>query len=46
MSTSKFPSNSVLPRIAVEYLTRVSLGDDLRGIGLASADGDFAYRFA
>jgi hypothetical protein len=45
MSTSKFPSDGVLPRISVECLTRVSRGDELRGGELMSADGDFAYRF-
>ncbi len=38
-------TNTVLPRISVEYLTRTSRGDELRGIELTTADGDFAYRF-
>ena len=38
-------TNTVLPRISVEYLTRMSGGDELRGIELTAADGDFAYRF-
>ena len=38
-------TNTVLPRISVEYLTRTSRGDELRGIELTMADGDFAYRF-
>jgi type VI secretion system protein VasG len=38
-------TNTVLPRISVEYLTRVSRGEELRGIELTAADGDFAYRF-
>ena len=38
-------TNTVLPRISVEYLTRMSRGDELRGIELTAADGDFAYRF-
>jgi type VI secretion system protein VasG len=39
-------TNTVLPRISVEYLTRMSRGEALRGIELTSANGDFAYRFA
>jgi hypothetical protein len=46
MSTSKSPSDGVLPRITIEYLTRVRRGDELRCIELTSTDGDFAYRFA
>jgi type VI secretion system protein VasG len=38
-------TNTVLPKISVEYLTRMSRGDELRGIELTTADGDFAYRF-
>ena len=38
-------TNTVLPRISVEYLTRMSRGEELRGIELGAADGDFAYRF-
>ena len=38
-------TNTVLPRISVEYLTRMSGGDELRGIELTAAEGDFAYRF-
>jgi type VI secretion system protein VasG len=38
-------TNTVLPRISTEYLTRTSRGESLRGIGLTAANGDFAYRF-
>lgn len=38
-------TNTVLPRISVEYLTRMSRGDALRGIELTVADGEFGYRF-
>jgi len=38
-------TNTVLPRISTEYLTRTSRGESLKGIGLTVANGDFAYRF-
>ena len=39
-------TNTVLPRISVEYLTRMSRGEALRGIQLGTGpDGDFAYLF-
>jgi type VI secretion system protein VasG len=38
-------TNTVLPRISVEYLTRTSRGEALAAIGLDAADGDFSYRF-
>ncbi len=38
-------TNTVLPHVSIEYLTRMSRGDELRGIELTAADGDFAYRF-
>ena len=38
-------TNTVLPKISVEYLSRMSRGDALRGIELTTAEGDFAYRF-
>ncbi|MEO8080492.1 MAG: AAA family ATPase, partial [Caldimonas sp.] len=38
-------TNTVLPRISIEYLGGLSRGDELRGIELGAADGDFAYRF-
>jgi len=45
MGTSKSPIDGVLPRITVEYLTRVSRDDELRCIELTSTHGDFAHRF-
>jgi type VI secretion system protein VasG len=38
-------TNTVLPHISIERLTRMSRGNELRGIELSVADGDFAYRF-
>jgi type VI secretion system protein VasG len=39
-------TNTVLPRISVEYLTRMSRGANLERIRLgAGAEGDFDYRF-
>jgi type VI secretion system protein VasG len=39
-------TNTVLPRISVEYLSRMSRGEELRGIELGAVDGDFAYGFS
>ena len=38
-------TNTVLPRISIEYLTRMSRGQELLGIELGAADGDFTYTF-
>ena len=38
-------TNTVLPKISVEYLTRMSRGEALAAIELGAADGDFSYRF-
>jgi type VI secretion system protein VasG len=38
-------TNTVLPKISVEYLTRMSRGEVLAAIELGAADGDFSYRF-
>ncbi|MBL8363134.1 MAG: type VI secretion system ATPase TssH [Rubrivivax sp.] len=38
-------TNTVLPHISIEYLTRMSRGEELSGIELTAADGDFTYRF-
>jgi type VI secretion system protein VasG len=38
-------TNTVLPRISVEYLTRMSRGEALQAIELGAAGGDFSYRF-
>ena len=39
-------TNTVLPKISVEYLSRMARGDEFRGITLGAADGDFTYAFA
>ena len=38
-------TNTVLPRISIEYLTRTSEGDELKAVTLGVADGDFTYAF-
>ena len=38
-------TNTVLPKISIEYLTRVSQGEELKSITLGVADGDFSYGF-
>jgi type VI secretion system protein VasG len=38
-------TNTVLPAISREFLTRTMAGTTLSGVRLAVADGDFAYRF-
>jgi type VI secretion system protein VasG len=38
-------TNTVLPRISVEYLTRTSRGEALAAIELGAVDDDFSYRF-
>jgi len=38
-------TNTVLPKISVEYLTRMSRGEQLAAIELGAAAGDFSYRF-
>jgi type VI secretion system protein VasG len=38
-------TNTVLPAISREFLTRTMSGAALNGVRLAVADGDFAYRF-
>ncbi|MDZ7856491.1 type VI secretion system ATPase TssH [Sphaerotilus sp.] len=38
-------TNTVLPRISVEYLTRLTQGQALQGVRLSVADGDFQYSF-
>jgi type VI secretion system protein VasG len=39
-------TNTVLPKISVEYLNRMSRGEEFKGITLSAADGDFTYAFA
>lgn len=38
-------TNTVLPKISIEYLTRMSRGETLASIELGAADGDFSYQF-
>jgi len=38
-------TNTVLPKISIEYLTRVSEGQALRSVTLDAAEGDFTYAF-
>jgi type VI secretion system protein VasG len=38
-------TNTVLPAVSREFLTRTMAGAPLAGVRLAVADGDFAYRF-
>ncbi len=38
-------TNTVLPRISHEYLTRLSAGEAMRRVALSVAGGDFAYAF-
>jgi len=39
-------TNTVLPRISIEYLNRMARGDEFRGVELGAGDGDFTYAFA
>jgi type VI secretion system protein VasG len=39
-------TNTVLPAVSREFLTRTMAGQALNGVQLAVADGDFAYQFA
>jgi type VI secretion system protein VasG len=38
-------TNTVLPKISVEYLSRMAQGDELKGITLGAAAGEFTYSF-
>lgn len=38
-------TNTVLPKVSIEYLTRMSQGNELKGISLGAAEGDFTYSF-
>ena len=38
-------TNTVLPRISEEYLTRLAQGRELKGIRLGVTSGDFSYEF-
>jgi type VI secretion system protein VasG len=39
-------TNTVLPAVSREFLTRTMAGQALNGVQLAVADGDFAYQFS
>jgi type VI secretion system protein VasG len=38
-------TNTVLPRISIEYLSRTAEGEELRAVRLGVADNDFSYAF-
>ena len=38
-------TNTVLPKVSIEYLSRLSRGNALQGITLGAADGEFTYTF-
>ena len=38
-------TNTILPRISLEYLTRLTEGKAFNGIKLSAAEGDFNYSF-
>jgi type VI secretion system protein VasG len=38
-------TNTVLPKISIEYLTRLSEGDELKAVMLGAAEDDFTYAF-
>ncbi|HSI61226.1 MAG TPA: type VI secretion system ATPase TssH [Ideonella sp.] len=38
-------TNTVLPKVSIEYLTRMSQGEELKGIRLGASDGEFSYAF-
>ncbi len=39
-------TNTVLPRVSMEYLSRLARGEALAAITLGAADGEFTYAFA
>jgi type VI secretion system protein VasG len=39
-------TNTVLPRISVEYLERLARGEPLKRVGLSAESGDFRFEFA
>ena len=39
-------TNTVLPKVSVEYLSRLSQGQELKGITLGATEGEFTYSFA
>ncbi len=38
-------TNTVLPKISIEYLTRTSQGEELKAVRLGAAEDDFTYAF-
>ncbi|MFY9476164.1 MAG: type VI secretion system ATPase TssH [Aquabacterium sp.] len=38
-------TNTVLPKVSLEYLSRMAQGQALAGVTLDAAEGDFTYRF-
>src|SRR5262249_27217030 len=38
-------TNTVLPKVSIEYLRRMARGEELKGIRLGAANGDFTYTF-
>ena len=38
-------TNTVLPKVSIEYLGRMSRGEELKSVTLGAADGDFTYAF-
>ncbi len=38
-------TNTVLPKISIEYLGRVARGDELKGVRLGAQDAEFTYGF-
>ena len=38
-------TNTVLPKVSIEYLTRMSRGEALTRIGLGATDNEFTYSF-
>jgi len=38
-------TNTVLPKVSIEYLGRMSRGEELKSVTLGAADGDFTYTF-
>jgi len=38
-------TNTVLPKVSIEYLSRTASGQPLQKVSLGVADGDFSYAF-
>lgn len=39
-------TNTVLPKISIEYLSRAAAGEELKGVKLGVESDDFTYEFA